>query len=207
MSWATGQPIYGRLPGENEAYQKDRTFESYNIADDIAYWLVAYWDELLLETKATAEDFHTDYLDPETARADALDWLAQFAGYTGNYWDSEWPESAKRALIANAYSQVWPMKGTRELLEWLLSSAVFNLEARVFILGDFLAGISQAGDVLGSDPFTFFILVDLDYLRVSSEWRLIEQLRQLFTPIYCESRVCFEEFYAGFSVAGDPVFS
>ncbi|HEY9736751.1 MAG TPA: phage tail protein [Trichocoleus sp.] len=193
--WNTGRPIHGRLPQESQQYQGNEPTD----------WLTQPWDGLLMDSKAAADSLYADYLNPETCRADAIDWLAQLTGFTGAYWDTSWPLVVKRILIAEAFSRIWPEKGSRALLEWLLE--IFELQGQLYILGDFLAGINKAGDPLGSDEgFEYFIRVPIAYLRTGASWKLMEKLNALFGPIYCQSRVTYDQFTAGFSVAGDPVF-
>lgn len=195
MSWASNRPIYGRLPEESQQYQ----------GNDVADWLSLPWDELLTDSRDLAQNFYTTHLNPATAAAANLDWLAQLSGYTGAYWDSQWPVTVKRTLIAEAFSRVWPGKGSRAVLEWMI--ALFSLEMRVYILGDFLAGYNAAGDMLGSDSgFEYFLRVRLIYARNGTEWALLERLNRLYSPVYVTSQVCYQQFYAGFSVTGDPVF-
>lgn len=195
MGWAANRPIYGRLPEESQQYQ----------GNDAADWLTLPWDDLLANSRGLAQNFYTTHLNPATADAANLDWLAQLSGYTGAYWDSQWPVAVKRTLITEAFSRVWPEKGSRALLEWII--ALFGLEMRVYVLGDFLAGYSAAGDTLGSDSgFEYFLRVKLIYARNGSQWALLERLNQLYSPVYVTSQVCYQQFYAGFSVAGDPVF-
>lgn len=196
MSWSNGRPIHGRLPEESQQYQ----------GNDLADWLTDPWDELLTDSRDLAQNFYTTHLNPATAAAANLDWLAQLSGYTGAYWDSQWPVAVKRILIAEAFSRVWPGKGTRAVLEWVI--ALFGLEMRVYILGDFLAGYNAAGDTLGTDSgFEYFLRVKLIYSRNSQQWALLERLNRLYSPVYVTSQVCYQQFYAGFSVVGDPVFT
>ena len=195
MSWSANRPIYGRLPEESQQYQ----------GNDLAEWLTDPWDTLLTDSRNLAQNFYTTHLNPATAAPANLDWLAQLSGYTGAYWDSQWPVAVKRTLIAEAFSRVWPGKGTRAVLEWVI--ALFGLEMRVYILGDFLAGINVAGDTLGTNSgFQYFLRVRLIYGRNGTEWALLERLNRLYSPVYVTSQVCYQQFYAGFSVAGDPVF-
>ncbi|NDC40620.1 MAG: hypothetical protein EBZ77_03575 [Chitinophagia bacterium] len=196
MSWSIDRPIYGRLPEESQQYQ----------GNDVADWLTEPWDKLLTDSRNLIDTFYTTHLNPATADAANLDWLAQLSGYTGAYWDNLWPTAVKRTLITEAFSRVWPEKGSRALLEWVI--ALFGLEMRVYILGDFLAGINAAGDMLGSNSgFQYFLRVRLIYSRNSQEWLLLERLNRLYSPVYVTSQVCYQQFYAGFSVAGDPVFN
>lgn len=202
MSWQTGRPIYDRLPGQNETYNKENP-----TADDpaIADWLTSPWDELLTGLRTTIDNIPQDMLDPATAKAENLDWLAQLCGFTGDYWDSNWPVAVKRSLIANSLNYIWENKGTRDLLEWLI--ALFELEASVYQVGSWLAGISVVGDPIGDveSVFQYYIVVSLDYLRTSTQWKLLERLNRLYGPVYSDSRVCYDGFYAGFSVVGDPI--
>jgi hypothetical protein len=204
--WESGKPIYSRLPGENSGYTKDEEFDDYDpIADPpIARWLTEFWDEMLVSTKLKADGIYTTHLNPVTADAANLDWLAQLCGFTGEYWQSTWPESAKRALIANSFDFIWPNKGTKMLFEWLFET--FSVNARIYELDEFLADINSAEDLLGGSPLNYYIVVSLLYLRDSSTWRLIELLNRTYGPVYHESRVCYDDFYADFSVTGDPVF-
>ena len=194
MSWDAGRPIYGRLPEDSQQYQ----------GNELVDWLTLPWDELLVEARSQADALHANYFDPVTAKVEVLDWLAQLCGFTGDYWEATWPEGVKRELIANSFEFIWPNKGTRELLEWLIE--LFALQAQVYILGDFLAGITLLPATLGGPGFQYFIRVPLVYLRTTYEWRLMVKLNRLYGPVYCESRVCYDQFYAGFSVAGDPTF-
>lgn len=204
-AWERGEPIAYRLPGENCGYRKDEEWDLYveEIDPPIARWLEVPWDQLLMDSKAKIDGFPENYLYPATAIASALDWLAQFCGYTGDYWSNDWPIPVKRELLLRSYDFVWQNKGTRALLEWLIS--LFGLECRVYLLGEFLAGQTVPA-IVGGDPFRYYLLVELAYLRTSKEWALLERLDRLFGPVYAKSRVCYKKFYAGFSVAGDPVF-
>lgn len=204
-AWERGQPIAYRLPGENSGYRKDEEWEFYVEEEDppIARWLETPWDELLMASKAKMDDFPENYIYPETAIPEALDWLAQFCGYTGDYWSSDWAVPVKRQLLLRAYDFVWINKGTRVLLEWLID--LFSLECRVYLLGEFLAGQTVPATI-GGDPFRYYLLVKLAYLRTSAQWALIVRLNRLFGPVYAYSRVTYERFYAGFSVANDVVF-
>ncbi len=192
--WNTGRPIYHRLPEESEAYQQNPLVDA----------ITAPYDAILMQWKDMAENFERDFLDPDTCRSDALDWLAQLCGFTGEYWDSGWSDAQKRELIRRSHTFIWANKGTQILLEYLLS--VFAINARIYQLGLFLADINKAGDVVGGELLRYWILMPLDYLRTSKEWGLVERLNRLYMPCFADSRVVFERFYADFSVAGDPVF-
>jgi len=203
--WDTDKPIYDRLPGDNEGYRRDQQWDGYEPDLDAAYWLTKPWDTFLVETKEKIDDFYADYLDPVTAKEEYLDWLAQLAGFTGAYWDAQWPTAIKRQLILNSYSFIWPNKGTYDLFVWLFN--LFTLEATVFMIGDVLADISTLPAQISHGNLRYWIVVRLIYLRTSKEWALLERLNDLFGPVFAESRVLYDQFYADFSIAGDLVFS
>lgn len=193
--WNTGRPIYHRLPEESEAYQGNAIVDA----------ITTPYDAILMEWKGLLENFEQDFLNPDTCRADALDWLAQLCGFTGEYWDSGWSEAQKRELIRRSHTFIWANKGCQVLLEYLLQ--VFSINARIFMLGQFLADISKAGDAIGGDLLRYYILMPLDYLRTSKEWELTERLNRLYMPCFADSKVVYSQFTADFSCAGDPVFS
>lgn len=194
MSWQENAPIYKRLPAESEQYQ----------GNSVAEWLCAPWDELLVETKGKTLRFYDEALNPLTCKAENLDWLGQLAGFSDEYGLAEYPANIKRQLIARSFDFIWVNKGTSVLLEWLF--VVFEIEAQIYSIGQFLADNSAAGDLLGGSPFQYYIRLPLKYLRTSNEWQEVEKLDRLYSPIYVDSAVVYQQFYCGFSVAGDPVF-
>lgn len=204
-AWDEGRPIYGRLPGDNEGYRRDQEYDGYDPTLDVAFWLCTPWDGLLTETKSKVDAFYENYLDPQTALPEYLDWLAMLCGFTGPYWDAQWAVSIKRALIANSYNFIWISKGTPALFEWLFQ--VFSLDAALLIIGDFLADITILDAQVGDGNLKYYIVVQLKYLRTSTEWAMLERLNRLYGPVFCESRVLYDQFYADFSVAGDLVLS
>lgn len=192
--WSTGRPIYHRLPEESEQYQHNPLVDA----------ITTPYDAILMQWKGLVENFERDFLDPDTCRVDALDWLAQLCGFTGEYWDPIWAEAQKRELIRRSHTFIWANKGSQVLLEYLLD--VFNINARVYMLGQFLADVNKAGDPVGGELLRYWILMPIEYLRTSKEWALVERLDRLYMPCFADSRVVYDRFYADFSVAGDPVF-
>lgn len=210
MSWSNRRPIHDRLPGYEGQYRKPEDWEDYDEASDppVACWLVAPWDELLASSKDKLDAFYSTHLNPLTAEEENLDWLAQLAGFTGSYWGQGIPIAAKRLFIANAFTFIWPYKGTRILLELAFSS--LGLGASIYQLGDALADFAQAditriGTEEGSADKSYFILLPLQYLRTSVEWRSVERLDDLFSPVWAQRLIAYDHFYADFSAAGDPV--
>lgn len=198
-AWQLGRPIYLRLPGEEEGYQGNE------VADALTLWL----DLLLVDVKDAAVNFERDFVNPDTCRSDVLDWLAQHYGFTGEHWDVTWPDSIKRQLIKYSVSFVWPNKGRKVLLEWLLS--LFAIDVIVLVPGSFIAGINYSGDLLGGVPLRYFVAMPLPtnngYLRSSKEWQLTARFNRLYMPCYCFSLICYKKFVAGLALAGDPLLN
>ncbi len=194
-AWNDRRPLFARLP-------------QYGWKDNpIADAVTAPFDEIFVDLKETIERFDVDFIDPETCRVDALDWLAQLCGYTDEYWDSSWPDTVKRQLIVD-HQMIWGYKGTQWVLEYMLN--LFELNARVRIRGAWRAGVSKPGDVIGGDLLHYSIVVDGGYVRGGTEWRLIDRLRRLYAPVWCKAIadpnfLHFDRFRAGRSVAGDPI--
>jgi hypothetical protein len=169
----------------------------------VADWLTQPLDENLIAIKSVIKNFFQNYLDPDTAEATNLDWLAQLCGYVGEYWETQWSEQSKRTLLKN-YCFVWESKGSRPCLEFLLN--VFAISSKIYLLGEFLAGRNCAGESLGGEALEYFLLLPLRYLRTSEEWRLASKINRLYSPCYVKSIVCYSQFTAGFSAVGEPVF-
>lgn len=199
-AWAE-RPIYHRLPIAEGKYQ---VHEDDTELEPVADWLTAPLDANLIFVKALLENFYADYLDPLTAKPKNLDWLAQLVGFTGEYWETSWSITIKRALIKDSLSFIWQNKGTRALLEYLLQ--VFTINSKIYQLGQFLAGRNRAGDALGGENLEYYLLLPLTYLRTSNEWRLANKINRLYSPVFVDSKVIYSQFHAGFSCAGEVVF-
>lgn len=200
-AWETQRPIYHRLPIAEGKYQ---VADDDTELDPVADWLTKPLDANLISVKAAVQNFYQNYLDPDTANPENLDWLAQLCGFTGEYWETNWSVQSKRSLIKNSYTFIWENKGSRKVIEFMLST--FALEGKIYLLGEFLAGRNLAGDALGGEALEYFLLVPLKYLRISYEWRLANKINRLYSPCYVKSLVCYSQFTAGFSAAGEPVF-
>jgi hypothetical protein len=196
-AWDEGRPIYRRLPEDSGQYQGNP------IVDAITYPI----DQILTQYKVTLENFETDFINPDTAKESNLDWLGQLSGFTGQYWDIGWTAAQKRKLIKNSHNFVWAKTGTKHLLLWLLNE-VFELGATIYEINQFLLNSSLL-DVqpLGGELLRYYILLPLKYSTNSQQWRLAEKLNLLFSPIYVESDVVYDQFYLNVSGLGDPILS
>jgi len=194
-AWNEGRPIYARLPSEAEKYNGNPVVDA--ITQPI--------DSILVSYKASLDNFSRDFLDPDTARSDALDWLAMNCGFTSNFWDSSWGDAQKRLLIKNSHSFIWSNKGTERLLIWLLS--VFAIDATVYSVGNFLADLSAADDdSVGGDQLQYYVLLPILYETFSPQFLLAQRLNYLYMPVFCDSDCVYDGFYADYSKCGDPIF-
>jgi len=194
-AWNEGRPIYARLPSEAEKYNGNPVVDA--ITQPI--------DSILVSYKASLDNFSRDFLDPDTARSDALDWLAMNVGFTGNFWSTDWGDTQKRLLIKNSHSFIWSNKGTERLLIWLLS--VFAIDATVFSVNDFLADLSAADDdSVGGDQLQYYVLMPITYQATDKAWLLATRLNDLYMPVFCDSDVVYDAFYSDLSKVGDPIF-
>jgi len=194
--WSTNRPIYARLPSEAEKYNGNPAVDA----------LCQPFDSILIQYRAALSNFERDFLNPDTARSDALDWLAMNCGFTGNFWGTDWSDAQKRLLIKNSHSFIWNNKGTYRLLYWLLNT-VFAIPAQIYQVGDFLADISAADDdSLGGDQLQYYVLLPITFEATSKEFQLAERLNYLYMPVFCDSDCVYDAFYADMSSVNDPIF-
>ncbi|MBD2515181.1 hypothetical protein H6G93_09205 [Nostoc sp. FACHB-973] len=173
-AWASGRPIFYRLP---EVYQEN----------EITDWLTYYWDELLINSKLKVDDLPRQ-LNPEICDANWLDFLAPLCGFTGEYWDKDWSTNSKRILLKNSYSNIWPNKGTRQVLSLVLNA--LDIEHIIWSGSNFVLGVSQVSvDPLGSTGWTYKILLPLKYQPNGYEFKLARKINKLFGNLWCESEV------------------
>lgn len=194
-AWRSGRPIYSRLPGVNGQYQDE-------LGGTIADWLTAHSDLTLSQTQSKILDLPRQ-LNPSTCDESFLDFLAILNGFTGEYWDKNWPTAAKRSILIKA-NWIWENKGSKIVLEYLLG--VFAIDTGIWEATAFYAGATKLPATIGEPDFRYMVTLPLKYLRNSPEFKLAQKINKLFGPVVCESRTCYKKFYAGFSVAGDPCF-
>ncbi len=186
-------PVTILLPGESGAYTDNETVR----------WLMAPWDSGTAALIESLRNFYARSLDPLSCEPKYLDWLAQWAGFTGDYWDVRWPERIKRELIAAAYLRIWPEKGSAGLLVWLFE--LFEIQAQIVASSTpFRADVSVAGDTVGGPVSVFHVLMPMAYSRLR-EWVLARKLLTLYTPIWIPYTISYVESRADILRAGELV--
>lgn len=201
-AWDESAPITKRLPRFG--------WQDGNAAVEA---VVGAYDTVFMELYQTIQDFEKDFIDPDTCRADALDWLAQLMGFTEDYWDNSWAESIKRQLIKDAQQIVWRYKGTFYLLQYLID--LFGLNVRIELKGQWRVGVSKIGDPIGGALLDYSLVIGSDtdpgYARNSPEWRLIERLNRLYMPCWAAPQTLngnylrYHRWRVGRSAVGDPI--
>ncbi|MBD2256642.1 phage tail protein [Pseudanabaena sp. FACHB-2040] len=180
-AWAGGRPVLSRLPGINDSYT----------GNEVADWLTDYPDSLLVGTKAKIDDLPRQ-LDPDNCDADWLDYLAPLCGWHGEYWDRAWPVTAKRTLLRNSYTLIWPSKGSQQVLSFVLTALGIN---HVIQQGQsFIIGVGQVGDPLGLVAWDYDIILPTSYYG-RPEAKLTERINELFGPCWCSSEILYDDKY------------
>ena len=178
IAWNSGKPIWERLP---ECYKEN----------DVALWLTSYFDELLIDTKAKIDDLPRQ-LNPLDCDEVWLDFLAPLCGFTGDYWDKTWKVRAKRLLIANSFLNIWPNKGSKQVLSLVLDC--FSIQHLISSRGDFIVGSSKIGDNLGIAAWEYTIYLPTIYNNGANEQlALTDKLNKLYGPLWCSSEILFDD--------------
>lgn len=184
------RPIFSRLP---EAGYGDNA---------IAEIMTAWPDAKLMEVKATLEDFYKE-LDPYTAKADSLSYLAFLVGLSDQFWAEDWTTAVKRAMIAAAPVSLWPFRGTMKALRAVLD--IHGLDYEIWRPGVLTLPFPLPGS-FGNAGTEFYIRLPLRYQRSSLQWQEAVRSLENFGLFGTRSDVVYQAFYLGFSRVGDPLF-
>jgi phage tail-like protein len=211
MVYKDGRPVFYDLP--QKGYQDN----------PIVDWLTLWYDERIVQSATTLESFWQN-LDPMVAPESYLDYLAFLCGLSGKYWDVKWTVPVKRSLISLAHS-LWSSRGTlraiKQVLNIQLSTYLYDSEG--FLVddkGDYLIenpeytiwtnGALRLSFTLpatfGKDDLKLWVRLPLKYQRSTQQFKEAQRTLRNYAPAIVKSGVCFERFYLGFSVLGDPLF-
>jgi hypothetical protein len=198
-AWVTEKrPIYSRLP---DCYKPEDGEE-----EAISDWLTYYFDQLLIGTKDKADNLSIN-LDPLTCDVEWLSFLAPLCGWYG-IWDETWDTEAKRTLLSNSYTLIWPNKGSLEVLDFVLDT--LGVRHLIKLGQSFLVDISLVGDPIGSIAWNYDILLPSEY-HGQPEYKLTERINRLFGPCWCESSIIFDDTkfntYSLFGIGEQSVLS
>lgn len=178
QAWKDGRPTLSRLPGINDGYS----------GNEVADWLTDYPDQLLHGLRVMSE-VATDQVNPLTCEPQWLDLLSNLCGWYG-YWDLAWPEASKRQLLAASYTEIWPKYGTATALSFVLQTLGVT---HVIQQGQsFLIGVNEVGDPLGAIAWQYDIVLPTAFFN-TKESALAERINSLFGPVWCTSRILFDD--------------
>ena len=191
MTTRQTRPVFNRLPV--------RGYQDNIVADA----LTQYYDEKLVAVGTQIEQIHTN-LDPNTAPSSYLDWLAFLVGMVHPYYSIKWSDATKRKAIAGA-NEIFSNRGTVAGLSLALD--VHGFQYSVYTSDDLrLPFTFSASTKFGLTSSTAYIRLPLEYER--SGYQFVEASKAVvnYTAIVTPTRVCYNAFYLGFSVFGDPLF-
>lgn len=192
-SWELGQPIFKRLPVYG--YQDNEDVEA----------ITTPMDEFLIGVLDALHNV-TDEWNPETCREDFLDYLAALCGFIDGYWDKGFPVEAKRKLIGESFATLWPNRGSRQAIEFVLETLLGEENVDVWTRGEFLLDVTSMPGELSQPEWEYYIRVKPVFPREGNEFRLAERINYLYGVAHCESRVVYDAFYLELSLLGDLLF-
>lgn len=178
-AWKAGKPLWLRLP---------RVYR----ANEIAGWLTAYWDNLLVEIYAKVMDAYDRQLRIINADEKWVDFLAPLLGWDGTHWNTVWPLEGKKTLLLNSFQgqRIWETKGSRDTLVFVL--AAVGIRNNVQVDGDFIIDSSEIGDPIGYDPWSFTVFLPPEY-ESTDKYREAVRIIELFSPAWCEWQIVYDE--------------
>ena len=167
--------------------------------NEVARWLCGPWDQLKLGSRDVIDDLPRQ-LDPLECDAEWLDYLAGLCGFTGPYWDRDWPVGAKRKLLDQSFNLIWPYKGTSRVLSYVLIA--FDIQHTIQEGSSFIIGVDEVGEELGLIAWDYTIVLPYSYYRTEKE-ALTRRLDRLYGPCWCTRRIVFEtNFFETYEVLG-----
>lgn len=190
MTYKDGRPVFYDLP--QKGYQDNPTVD----------WLTRWYDQKLVQV-ATLMETLWQYLEPEEAPESYLDYLAFLCGLSGTYWDTKWQPDVKRQLIKHAH-KLWSSRGTLGAIQKVLE--IHNIEHTIWSSGSLRLPF-ELPRMFGRDDLRIWVRLPLPYQRQSWQFKESQRTLRNYAPTIVQTGVCFNRFYLGFSVLGDPLFS
>ena len=189
MTWDTRRPIWGRLPAKG--------YQDSPVED----WLTAWADEELSAKLAQMESWYTQ-LHPDTCDPASLDYLAYLVGFSGPYWDTQWQETPKRALVRDSH-WLWANRGTLKAIARVLN--IHQVQHDLWLSGVLRLSFGLPGR-FGTPSPRVYLRLPKQYPRAGAAFGEAERTRRNWVPAVIRSKVTYERFYLGFSRVGDPLF-
>lgn len=187
--WVRGSPVMMRLP-----------YKGYR-DNEVARALVTPMDYHLTRIKGLLEGFWAR-LDPEICLEADMEYVGFLLGYSERFWDNTWTVQVKRQFLTRAV-ELWRLRGTLMGIREVL--AIHGIQSDVWTDGTLLLPFTMPG-TMGTPRARVFVRLPLLYLRHSPQWLEAERSRQNWLPAAIDTKVCYNKFYIGFSVLGEPMF-
>ncbi|HSM58122.1 MAG TPA: phage tail protein I [Candidatus Sulfomarinibacteraceae bacterium] len=141
--------------------------------NDFIIRFLALLESILAPIKWNVDNFDL-FLDPRTAPADFLPWLA---GWFDLAFDESWSEESRRALLADAH-KIYSRRGT----VWALRHLLEIYTGKTPEIDDTSPGL---------DPFTFLVRIPLPERQVNRT--VIERLIDANKPAHTSYQLLFQE--------------
>lgn len=184
------RPTFSRLPM--------RGYQDNPLADA----LTSFYDEKLVAVGQQVEGFHLN-LDPVTCDAKYLDYIAYLLGMVYPYYDITWAESTKRLIVASA-NDIFKYRGTLKGLRLAIDPHGFPYKIST-ATSLTLAFLFTPLPKFGSDAkITYIGLNLLASPRTGTAFKETKRAVDNYCSIIYPPVVCYEHFYIGFSVFGEP---
>lgn len=185
------RPIFRSLPQDG--------FQNNPTVDHLTDWV----DARLSSKAKQLQDLWKDLCDPLTCLPEYLDYLAYLCGMSGSYWDKQWSIEVKRQLIASSHTVLWPLKGTEQVLSFVLG--IHQIEHSIWVDGNLTMPFTLS-KAFGTAKFRFYLRLPLKYRRESKEFVEAKRTVRNFAPAVVKHSVVYEYFHLGFSTLGEPLF-
>ena len=191
MTTRQTRPVFNRLP--------IRGYQDNPIADA----LTQFYDAKVVAVGTQIEQLHTS-LDPATAPASYLDWIAFLVGMVHPYYSLKWSDSVKRKAIAGA-SAIFSNRGTLKGLS--LAMDIHDIQYSIYTSDDLrLPFTFTATTRFGLISQTVYVRLPLAYQRNGSQFLEATRAVRNYTAIVTPVLATYDAFYLDFSVFGDPLF-
>lgn len=221
MSWRDNRPFFNLLPG---------VYREAELSENPSHFLSGYFDESLMGLKDKLTSFYANYLDPDNAPSEWLDWLGQLCGFTDTFWNPSWEDSIKRRLIKDSFTRIWSERGTRAGIDYwfdTLDLATFNpdhdstdpgaalwgyippgddIRDSIYLVDYFRAGESSVLRPIGGEAYRYYIRLNESDDRSGYNFLESRRLGELNAPAWSDDSIGYRYWFVGQSQIGEATF-
>jgi predicted hotdog family 3-hydroxylacyl-ACP dehydratase len=188
-AWDLGRPVFRRLP-----------YKGYQ--DNVLVDALTQWVDDRLSAKAIALRDFWQQTDPTLANDTSLDYAAYLMGFSEGLWNTSWTAPVKRGVLAAA-NDLLSTRGSQQAISKMLTllGSTGSLWA-----GSTLVFSFKMPGTFGTNSNRAYIRMALPTSRLSYDWQQAEYVSRQWVAAPIKSGVCYQKFYLGWSVLGDPMF-